>query len=101
MPTSVRVLIESGALAGGLGIHIVDQLNPQQRVVAFALFWRANLAPDTVAGAQPKATNLRLRDVHVIGPRQQARATQKAEAIGDDVKHAVVEAVACLFRLSL
>src|SRR4051812_48184763 len=40
-------LIEGRALAGSLGIHIVDQLNPQQRIVALALFWRANLAPDT------------------------------------------------------
>ena len=94
-------MVERGALARRLGVHIIDKLDPQQREIALAFFWRPDLAPYAIAGAQTKTANLRLRDIHIVGARQQARAAQEAKSVGNDIENAIAEAMTGLFGLGL
>jgi hypothetical protein len=71
-----------------------------QREVALALFRRADLALDGVAGAQPEAADLRGRDVDVVGARQviRFRRAQEAEPVGEDFDDAFADDVDFLGR---
>jgi hypothetical protein len=88
-----RQVVEVRAAFGGLWVHAVDGLDPQQAEVFLVFLGRANLARDHVAGAQPKAADLRLRDVDIGGAGQEPVVAEEAEAIVHDLEHTGAEDV--------
>ena len=89
------------AVARLIGADAVDRLDAQQAEVLLALLRRPHLAGDEVAGAQAEPADLRLRDVDIVRPGQEALLPQEAEAVLDDIEHAGAEDVALLLRLRL
>ena len=79
----------------------VDRVHLDQREVALVLLGRADLAGDGVAGAQVELADLRRRDVDVVRSRQVAvfGRAQEAEAVGQDLQHALREDQALLLGL--
>src|ERR1700719_1522185 len=53
------------------------------------------MAVDGIAGAQPEATDLRGRDVNIVGPRQivRFRRAQEAKAVRQNLDHAFADNV--------
>ena len=71
----------------------VDRVHLDEGEVALVLLGRADLAADGVAGAQVELADLRGRDVDVVRPGQVAvlGGAQEAEAVGQDLQHALGE----------
>src|SRR5688500_1329839 len=65
-----RQVIEEDFFSRLVGRLEVDRLNLDQGEITFAFFRRTNLTADGVASAQIEFTNLRGRDVDVVGPGQ-------------------------------
>ena len=86
-----RQVVEEDLLARLLRLLEVDRLDLEQREVALALLRRADLARDDVAGAQVEAPDLGRRDVDVVGAGQVVVVgrAQEAEAVGQDLEHAL------------
>ena len=96
-----RQFFELRALFGFLGIEPVDGLDLEQAVVLLRLFGRAHLADDQVAGAQPKAADLALRDVDIVRAGHHVLVcAQKADAVLDDFQRAAAEDQSLLLRYS-
>ncbi len=76
-----------------LGGQAVDAVDLDQREVALAVLGHAHLALDHVAGVQVEAADLAGAEVDVVGRRHVARfdRAQEAEAVGQDLEHAVAE----------
>ena len=72
---------------------VVDAVEFGQRDVAFAVFGRADLAFDRIAGAQIEAPDLRGRDINVVGAGEVGgiRRAQETEAVGQDFQRTVAE----------
>src|SRR5690606_102544 len=85
-----QVLEQHLALAGFRRLA-VDRVDHVQREVAFAVLGPADTARQMVAGAQVEAADLAGRDVGVVRAGQVAGlgAAQEAEAVGQDLQHAV------------
>ena len=64
---------------------------------------RPHLAADSIAGLQVKLTDLRRRDVNVVGTGKVVviRRAQEAVAVGQDFQHALGEDMALFFALGL
>ncbi len=69
-------------------VEAVDRFDAEQAVVLLAVFRGAHLAGDVIAGPKPKAADLRLADVDIVGARQQALAAQEAVPVIDDLQDA-------------
>ena len=83
------------------GIFEVDRFDFDQREIALAVFRRANLAGDGVAGAQIELADLRRRDVDIVRAGQIVvfRRAEESEAVGQAFQHAFGEDEAVLFGL--
>ncbi len=68
----------------------IDRLDPKQGEIFFAFLGRTDLAGDDVAAAQAEPPNLRRRDIHIVrgGDIAVLGASQKAEAVRQDLQHA-------------
>src|SRR5207248_2465250 len=88
---------EVGAALGHLGVEAIDGLHAQQAVILLGVLGGPDLARDHVARAQAKAADLGERDVDVVGPREEARAAQEAEALVDRLERAQAEDIVLLF----
>jgi hypothetical protein len=88
-----RQVLEHHLVLVLLGRAAVDLVELGQRKVALAVLGRAHLAFDHVAGVQVEAAHLAGRDVDVVGAGGVAgvRAAQEAEAVRQDLQHAVGE----------
>ena len=88
---------------GVLGPVEVDVVDLEQRKVALAVLGRADLAGDGVAGAQGEAADLAGGDIDVVRAGQVGgvRGAQKAEAVRQDLQHAVAGDVLAAFGLGL
>ncbi len=60
-------ILELWPALGVFRVQVVDCFDFEQPIVFLGLFWRADLADHEVAGAQPKTTDLALRNVDVVG----------------------------------
>ncbi len=71
----------------------VDRLDLQEGEVALALLGRADLALDRITRAQVESADLRRRHVDVVGAGQVVVVgrAQEAEAVGQDLEHALGE----------
>ena len=96
-------VVEEDLVPCGLGVLVIDLLDLQQGEVAFSLFWWADLPRNSVALAEVKTANLGWRDVYIIRTWEVVKlgASQEAEAIGEDFKHAFAVEVSLFFRVSL
>jgi hypothetical protein len=96
-----RQVVEEDLLLRAVGRLEVDGVDLDQREVALVFLGRADLAADGVAGPQVELADLRGRDVDVVGPRQVAvlGRAQEAEAVGQDLEHALGEDQPFLLRL--
>ena len=96
-----RQVVEENFVARDFRVLEVDRFDFDQREVALAVFRRADLAGDGVAGAQIELADLRRRDVDVVRARQVVvfRRAQEAEAVGQAFQHAFGEDQAVLFGL--
>ena len=65
-----RQVVEEDFVARDLGVFEVDGFDFNQREVALAVFRRAHLSRDGVAGAQIELANLRRRDVDIVRARE-------------------------------
>ncbi len=85
------------------GLFEVDRLHLQQREVALAFLGRADLSFDGIACAQAEAPDLRRRDVDVVRTREVVlvRSAQEAEAVLQDLEHALGEDLAAVLGLGL
>ena len=94
-------VVEEDLLLRPVGRLEVDRVDLDEREVALVLLGRADLAADGVAGAQVELADLRGRDVDVVGPGQVAvlGGAQEAEAVGQDLEHALGEDQPFLLRL--
>jgi hypothetical protein len=94
-----RQVLEQDLALGVFGLAEVDLADLEQREVALAVLRRADLARDGVAGAQVEAADLARRDVDVVGAGEvgAVRRAQEAEAVLQDLQHAVaVDVLAAL-----
>ena len=96
-----RQVVEENFVAGDFGIFEVDGFDFDQSEVALAIFGRANLAGDGVAGAQVEFANLRRRNVDVVGAGEIVvlRGAEKTETVGEAFEDAFGEDEAVLFGL--
>ena len=94
-------VVEEDLLLRAVGRLEVDRVHLDEGEVALVLLGRADLAADGVAGAQVELADLRGRDVDVVGPGQVAvlGGAQEAEAVGQDLQHALGEDQPFLLRL--
>ncbi len=98
-----RQVVEEDLVFRGLGRLEVDGLHLDQSKVTFAAFGRPYLARNAVAGTQIKASNLRGRDVDVVGAGQVVvlGGAQEPETLGQGLEHALGKDQAAFFRLPL
>ncbi|MCY1204180.1 hypothetical protein D9M72_157030 [compost metagenome] len=84
-------VLEQDLVLGVLGTVEVDGVDLEQREVTLAFLRRTNLADYGVAGAQVEATDLAGRDIDVVRAGQVGGVggAQKAEAVLEDLQHAV------------
>ncbi len=95
-----RQVVEIDAVAHLVGRREIDVVDLEQREIALAVLGRADLALDGIAGAQAEAAHLGRADVDVVGAGQivgLGRA-QEAEAVLQDLEHAVAEDGGVVFR---
>src|SRR6266498_106708 len=74
-------VLEVLAVAGDLGLHAVDLVDPHQRGVLLGVARQLDRALDLIAAAQPRAADHRQRDVDVLGARQVAVDPQEPVAV--------------------
>ncbi|MCY1407255.1 hypothetical protein D9M71_225500 [compost metagenome] len=86
-----RKVFEQDLVLRVLGTVEVDRVDFQQGEIPLAFFWRANLADDGVAGAQVETTDLAWGDVDIVWAGQvgSIRRTQEAEAVLENLQHAI------------
>ena len=84
----------------GFKIHVLDL---KEREVPLGVLRRANHPRDGIAGAQVKAPNLAGAHVDIIGPRQKRTVcgSQKAEAVLQNLQHAITPDVLTAFGVTL
>src|SRR6185437_10527760 len=98
-----RQVLEEDLGARAVGGVEVDLADLEQREVALAILRRADEAGDGVAGAQVEAADLAGADVDVVGPCQVGAVgrAQEAEAVLQDLQHAVAVDVLPIARMRL
>src|SRR6266571_905483 len=74
-------VLEVLAVAGDLGLHAVDLVDPHERRVLLGVTGQLDRAFDLVAAAQARAPDHRQRHVDVVGARQVAVDPQEAVAV--------------------
>src|SRR6266498_1427833 len=74
-------VLEVLAVAGDLGLHAVDLVDPHKRRVLLGVTGQLDHALDLVAAAQARAPDHRQRHVDVVGARQVAVDPQEAVAV--------------------
>ncbi len=96
-----RQVIEEDLVARDFRVFKIDGFNFNQREIAFAIFRRAHLAGDRVAGAEVELADLRRRDVNIVraGEIVVFRSAQKSESIGETLEDAFGEDQTVLFGL--
>src|SRR5580698_5431275 len=98
-----RQVVEENLVARFIWRFEVDGFNLDQGEILFAFVRRANLAADGVAGLEVKLTNLRRRNINVVGAGKVVviGRAQEAVAVGQDFEHSFREDVAFFFALGL
>src|SRR5438876_5904260 len=98
-----RQVVEEDLVARLLRLVEGDGLDLEQREVALAFLGGADLSGDHVAGAQVEAADLARRDVDVVGTGEVVVVgrAQEAEAVGQDLEHALAADEAVLLGLRL
>ena len=88
-----RQILEQDLVLARLGRLAIDLVDLDQSEVALAVFGRAHLAFDRVAGVQVEASDLRGRDIDVVGAREIGGfgRAQEAEAVWQHFETAVAE----------
>ena len=88
-----RQVLEHDLVLALLGRQAVDLVDLDQREVALAVLGHPHFAFDHVAGVQVEAADLAGREVDVVGAGHVAGfgRAQEAEAVGQDLEHAVAE----------
>ncbi len=96
-------VVEENFVAGDFWRLEVDVFNFEHGEVAFALFWGANLAGDGVSGAEVEASDLRGRDVDVVGSGEVVVVgrAEESEAVREDFEDAFAVDNALIFGLFL
>ena len=94
-------VVEEDLLLRAVGRLEVDRVDLDEGEVALVFLGRADLAADRVPGAQVELADLGGRDVDVVGTGQVAvlGGAQEAEAVGQDLEHALGEDEPFLLRL--
>ena len=97
-----REIVEENLVARDFGIFEIDRFDFNQREVALAVFRRANLAGNGVAGAQVEFADLRRRDVDIVraGEVVVFGRAEETETVGEAFENALGEDEAVLFGLS-
>ena len=95
-----RQIVEIDAMADLVRLIEIDRVDLEQGEIALAVLGRADLALDRVAGAQAEAAHLARADIDVVRPGQvvRFRRAQEAEAVLQDLEHAVAEDRRCRSR---
>ena len=85
---------------GGFKINVLDL---KEREVSLGVLGRANHPCDGIAGAQVEAPNLAGAHVDIIGSRQKRTVcgSQKAEAVLQNLQHAITPDVLTAFGVTL
>ena len=97
-----REVLEPRAVARGVGRHVVDLVDAQERRVLLVARGRAGLALDEVALAEREAADLRGGDVHVVAAGEVARGAQEAVALVAQVEQTLdVDRLADAARLAV
>ena len=98
-----RQVLEQHLVARAIGRIEIDLADLEQREVALAILRRADEAGDGVAGAQVEAADLAGRHVDVVraGEIGAVGGTQEAEAVLQDLQHAVAVDVLAVARMRL
>ena len=88
-----RQIVEIDAVADLVRLVEIDRVDLEQGEIALAVLGRADLALDRVAGAQAEAAHLARAHIDVVRARQvvRFRRAQEAEAVLQDLEHAVAE----------
>src|SRR5579863_10392411 len=96
-------VVEENFVARDVRLFVVDQFDFQEREVAFPFFGRADLACNNVPSAEIKATDLRRRDVDIVGSRKIVviGRTEKAEAVRKGLQDPLAIDGAVFLRLGL
>src|SRR5205807_10643886 len=96
-----RQVVKENLVARDFRVLKIDGFDFDQREIAFAVFRRAHLAGDGVAGAQVKLADLRRGNVDIVRPGKIVvfRSAQESESIGQAFKDALGENQTVLFRL--
>jgi hypothetical protein len=86
-----RQVVEVDAVPDLVGLLEIDGVDLEQGEVALAFLGRADLALDSVAGAQAEAAYLAGADIDVVRPGEivRLRRAQEAEAILQGLEHAI------------
>src|SRR6185436_5633037 len=79
-------LVELRSRGRGVGLHVVDRLDQQQRRVLLVVLRLTDLAGDGVALAQVVLAHVRERDVDIVGAGKVAVGPQEPVALGQDVE---------------
>ena len=98
-----RQILEQDLVRGVLRRVEIDLADLEQREVALAVLRRPDQARDGVAGAQIEAADLAGRDIDVVGAGQirTVGRTQEAEAVLQNLEHAVAIDVLAVARVRL
>ena len=97
-----REVVKENFVARDFRIFKVDRFDLDQREIALAVLWRANLSGNGIACSQIELANLRRRYVNIVRAGVQIvvlRSAQEAEAIGQAFEDAFREDQAILLRL--
>ena len=98
-----REILEQHLAARALGRIKIDLAHLQQREIALAILGRSYQAGDRVSGAQIEPADLAGADIDIVGAGQVARVrgAQKAEAILQNLQHAIAVDIFALAGMRL
>src|SRR5439155_18862210 len=96
-----REVTEENFVARDFRALKIDGFVFDQREIALAVFWRAHLSGDGVAGAKVELANLRRRNIDIVRPGKIVvfRSAQESEPIGKAFEDTFGENQSVLFGL--
>ena len=85
-----REVVEIDPVTNGVGVVEINLHDLGQREIALSVLWRANLAFDSITGAQPELTNHVGRDINIVGTRKIIGfgRTQESKTVGQNLDRA-------------
>ena len=98
-----RQIVEIDAVADLVRLVEIDRVDLEQGEIALALLGRADLPLDRIAGAQAEAAHLARAHIDVVRSGQivRFRRAEKAEAVLQDLEHAIAEDGGVVLRQAL